>query len=62
MSRIRFVHELVRSIHDEEQRKRRKARKPLRLSGRLRALHEFVEYIHDNPEVLREVKPAREAL
>jgi hypothetical protein len=54
MSRIRFVHELVKSIHDEEQKKRRKARKPLRLAGRLRTMHELVEYIHDNPEIFSE--------
>jgi hypothetical protein len=54
MSRIRLVHELIRSIHDEDLKKRRKARKPLRLTGRLRAMHELVEYIHDNPELFSE--------
>jgi hypothetical protein len=56
MSRIRLVHELVKSIHDDEQKKRRKARRSLRLTGRLKAMHEFVEYIHNNPEMLSESK------
>jgi hypothetical protein len=54
MSRIRSVHELFKSIHDDEQKKRRKARKPLRLAGRLRAMHEFVEYVHYHPEIFSE--------
>jgi hypothetical protein len=51
MSRIRLIHEAIKSIHDEEQKKRRKARKPLRIPSRLRAAHEFVEYAHDHPEI-----------
>jgi hypothetical protein len=56
MSQLRLIHEAVRSIHDDEQKKRRKTRGPLKIPSELMAVHEFVKYFNDvvHPEIQRE--------
>ncbi|MCL2100711.1 MAG: hypothetical protein FWH22_03225 [Fibromonadales bacterium] len=62
MSNARYLHEAIRVINEEETRKRRACRAPLRLTARQKFLHGFVKYIHEVglPELLEEERMKRE--